>query len=88
MSYALELQAEVQKRFRALPFDVQEVVLDLLEELLAAASPSSLTMKQSIDDHLLGYENDTSSYRVFLTIESDHVNRRLIVLRLWYVARI
>src|SRR6266576_3149153 len=88
VSYALELQADVQKRFRALPFDAQEAVLDLLDELAATATPETLTMKQSTDDHTLSYEDDAVSVRVFLTVESDHVNRRLTVLNLWYVARI
>src|SRR5215203_6088581 len=83
VSYALELQADVQQRFRVLPVDVQEVVLDLLDELAAAASPTTLTIKRSTDEHMLNYEDETSSFRLFLTIESDHATRRSIVLRLW-----
>ena len=88
MSYELELRADVQKRFRALPFDVQEALLDLFDELVATASPAALTLQRSIDDHTLSFEGDTASFQVFFTVDSDHVNRRLIGMTLWYVGRI
>ena len=88
MSYALELRADSQRRFRALPIDVQESLLDLLEELADTAAPTTLSINEPIEQHRLTYKDKTSLVQVHFSVKYDHLIRRLTVFNLWYVARI
>jgi hypothetical protein len=87
VSYALELQADVKKRLRALPFDVQEAFFDLLDDLAVTASPTTLAA-QSTEDHVFVFTNEAVVYTLFLRTRTDHTARRLAVASLWYVATV
>ena len=87
MSYALEFTREARRRLTALPIDVQEAVLDVVDQVAADASTAGGSGVVGAD-HVVGYRDRARAFDIYVAAEIDHDARSLTVVSLWYVARI
>jgi hypothetical protein len=87
VSYALEFTRKARRRLTALPIDVQEAVLDVVDQVAADASTTGGSGIVGAH-HVVGYRDGARAFNVYVAAEIDHDARSVTVVSLWYVARI
>jgi hypothetical protein len=86
VSYGLKLVGRAKVRSRAaLPAEVQEAVLDLLEALAARAGPGD---DEPSSQHVLLYRDGARVFKVFIATDTDHSGQILLVPSIWYIATV
>jgi hypothetical protein len=83
VSYVLKLVGNSRSRLRALPVEVQEAVLDLLDTLAAQVDPGE---DEPSGQHELVYRDGARMFHVFIATDTDHSVRTLTVPSIWYFA--
>ena len=74
MSYRLDFAADARLEWQALPIDVQELVLDMLDSILDDPP--------SVDDHIAEAVNDATGFRrtIFIRMLIEHERATISVL--------
>ena len=85
MSYSYTLSDDFRSGFVALPFWIQEDILDELEVLLA--NPSQLIVRQGSDLAVHDFTRTRGGvvHYVFLTIQPDFAGENLLLVRVGHV---
>jgi len=88
VSYALRLADDAKQGLTALPFDVQEEVLDFLDSLTTEARIRSRPRQASRDevfDPVI--VRDEGQYYVFAVVRFDHRSQAIEVMKLGHTLR-
>jgi hypothetical protein len=80
VSYALEFTRNARRRLGALPIEVQEAVLDVVDQIAADAATTG-SSGAFTGHHTVRYRDDAQAFNVYVAVETDHAARSSPSLR-------